>query len=96
MTDVFLDQNRVNVCEYAVKSAPHESFVKVRPEGVQDRKGGGMEGKLWKSSEVNTRAVSRGQNELIGEFKIVGSNLMVLGGRLWSTCTLHQELNGSW
>ena len=47
MTDVFLDQNRVNVCEYAVKSAPHESFVKVRPEGVQDRKGGGMEGKLY-------------------------------------------------
>ena len=24
----------------------------------------------WKSSEVNTRAVSRGQNELIGKFKM--------------------------
>ena len=35
------------------------------PEGVQDRKGGGDGGKIeWKSSEVNSRAVSRGQNEL--------------------------------
>ena len=36
-------------------------------ERGRGRSGGKIE---WKSSEVNTRAVSRGQNELIGEFKM--------------------------
>ena len=32
---------------------------------------GGDGGKIkWKSSEVNTRALSRGQNELIGKLKM--------------------------
>ena len=36
------------------------------------RKGGGDGVKIkWKLCEVNTRAVSRGQNELIGKFKVV-------------------------
>jgi hypothetical protein len=41
--------------------ASHESFEK-----MQHRKGGGNGEKIkWKLSEVDTRAVSRGQNELI-------------------------------
>ena len=50
------------------------------PEWVQNRKGGGMEGKLWKSSEVNTRAVSRGQNELIGKFKMAEGDVNSIRG----------------
>ena len=55
-----------------LKTAPCESFGEVPPEQVQDRKernegdGGNIQ---WKSSEVNTRAVYRGQNKLI-EFKM--------------------------
>ena len=37
ITDVFLDQKRVNVCEHSVKKVPRESFGKVPPERVQDR-----------------------------------------------------------
>ena len=37
--DIFLDQKRVNIFEHMVKMAPHESFGKVPPEGLQDRKG---------------------------------------------------------
>ena len=40
-----------------------------------------MEGKIeWKSSEVNTRAVSRGQNELIGEFNMVEGDVISIKG----------------
>ena len=46
ITDVFLDQKRVNVCEHTVKTAPCDSFGKVPPEWVRDRKEGGVEGKL--------------------------------------------------
>ena len=38
VTDIFLNQKRVNVCEQTEKTAPHDSFGKVPPEGVQDRK----------------------------------------------------------
>ena len=42
------------------------------PGGLQDVKGGGAGEKMkWKLSEVDTRAVFRGQNEFIGKFKIV-------------------------
>ena len=34
----------------------------------------------WKSSEVNTRAVSRGVNELIGKFKKVVGDMINIGG----------------
>ena len=38
---------------------------------------GRSEGKIeWKSSEVNTRVVSRGQNELIGEFKMAADDVI--------------------
>jgi hypothetical protein len=43
ITNVFLDQKRINVCEHMVKTAPHDGFTKMPPEWVQDRKGGGME-----------------------------------------------------
>ena len=36
--------------------------------GQEERRSGGKNEQ--KLSEVNTRAVSRGQNELIGEFKV--------------------------
>ena len=39
ITDVFLDQKRVNVCEHTIKMEPHESFGKVPPERVREREG---------------------------------------------------------
>ena len=48
-----------------------------------------------KLSEVNTRAVSRRQNELVGKFKMAAGNMLILGGRLWRTCTFQQESKGS-
>ena len=46
----------------------------VRQKG---RRSGGDGGQIeWKSSEVNTRAVSRGQNELIGEFKAAAGDVI--------------------
>ena len=39
-----------------------------------------MEGKIeWKLSEVNTRAVSRGQNELIGKLKMATGDMISTG-----------------
>ena len=95
ITDVFLNQVRVNVCEYSVKMAPHESFLKVPPGGLRDRKSGGAGGKIkWKLSEVDTWAISRGQNELIGKFKMATGNVICIGGRLWGT--FQQKLKESW
>ena len=38
---------------------------------------GGDGGKMkWKLSKVNTRAGSRGQNELIGEFKMAADDMI--------------------
>jgi hypothetical protein len=48
ITDVFLDQKRVNVCEHMVEIAPLESFRKVPQEQVKDRKRGGVEG--WREN----------------------------------------------
>ena len=47
LTDVFLDQKRVNVCENMVKTVPCESFGKVPPDWVQDRKMEGVEGMVY-------------------------------------------------
>ena len=42
---------------------------------------GGDEGKTeWTSSEVKTRTVSRGQNELIGEFKMAAGDVISIMG----------------
>ena len=46
-------------------------------EQEEHRSGGKIERKL---SEVNTRAVSRGQNELIGEFKMVAGDVISIRG----------------
>ena len=58
------------------------SYGKVPPELVRDRKRGGVEGMEGKliSSEVNTRAVSRGQKELIGEFKMAAGDVISIRG----------------
>ena len=48
---------------------------------MQDRKERWEEGKIkWKLSEVDTRAVSRGQNELIGEFTMVTGDVISIRG----------------
>ena len=52
-------------------------------EGARQEKGrsGGDGGKIeWTSSEVNTRAESRGQNKLIGEFKMAAGNVISIRG----------------
>ena len=41
-------------------------------------------------------AVSRGQNLLIGKFKMAAGDVISIMGRLWSTRTFQQELKGSW
>ena len=47
--------------------------------GCKTRRGDG--GKIeWKSSEVNTRAVSREQNELIGKFKMAAGDVINIRG----------------
>jgi hypothetical protein len=45
-------------------------------------KRGGEDGEKieWKLSAVNTRAVSRGQNELIGEFKLPAGDKISIRG----------------
>ena len=54
----------------------------------------GMDG--GKLSEVNARTESRRQNELVGKFKVAASDLVSVGGRLWSTRTFQQELKVRW
>ena len=46
IADVFLKYKRLNVCEHPIKMVPGKSFRKVPPKWKQDRKGGGVEGKL--------------------------------------------------
>ena len=45
------------------------------------RSGGKIE---WTSSEVNARAVSRGQNKLLGKFKMEMGDVISIGVRLHS------------
>ena len=46
-------------------------------EGRNGENGGKIE---WKLSEVNARAVSRRQNELIGKFKMAASDMVSIRG----------------
>ena len=50
----------------------------------QERETGrGVEGKIkWKLSKVNTRAVSRGQDKLIGKFKIAAGHVISIRGQV--------------
>ena len=56
------------------------------PEGLRDRKRGrvGVGGKIkWRLSEANAWAVSRGQDKLVGKFKMVAGDVISMGrGRL--------------
>jgi hypothetical protein len=45
-------------------------------EQEEGRNGGDGEKIEWKLSEVNTRAVSIRQNELLGEFKMAAGNVI--------------------
>ena len=47
-------------------------------------------------SEVNVRAVSRGQNELVCKFKMAAGDMVSIRGQVMSTRTFQQELKGSW
>ena len=44
----------------------------------------------WKLSDFNTRAVSRGQNEFLDEFKVAAGDVISIRGR-----TFQQDLQGS-
>ena len=48
-------------------------------KGLSEGDGGKIECKL---SEVNNRAVSRGQNELMGKFKMAVGDVISIWGRL--------------
>jgi hypothetical protein len=53
--------------------------------GLRDRKQGkvGIGGKIkWRLSEVNTRTVSRGQDKLIGKFKMVAGDVISIRGQV--------------
>ena len=50
-----------------------KSAIRVSTRQERGRSGGKIE---WKSSEVNIRTVSRGQNELIGKFKMVAGDVV--------------------
>ena len=47
--------------------------------GLRERDGGKFKKKI---SEVNTRAVSRGQNELIGKFKMAAGDVISVRGQV--------------
>ena len=66
--------------------APRESFEKCHQRRCET---GRNEEKIeWKSSEVNTRAVSRGQNKLIGKFKIAAGDYYQYQGVGYGVCKL--------
>ena len=52
ITDVFLNQKRVNICDNTVKMASCDSFGKEPPGWVQDRKRCGVEGMEGKLNEI--------------------------------------------
>ena len=67
------------------KMASHECLWKVSPGGCEtgSGEGWGIGVKIkWRLSEVNVRAMSRGQDELVG--------------RIWSICTFQQESKRNW
>ena len=69
-----------------VKTEPRVVLEKCHQSGHKTGRGGGVKGvgrKIeWKSSEVNTRAVSRGQNELIGKFKMAARDVISIRGQV--------------
>ena len=51
-------------------------------EQEEGRSGGGGGKIQWELSEVNSKAVSRRQDEYIGNFKIVAGDVISIGNRL--------------
>ena len=95
ITDVFLNQKKVNLCEHTAKLEPRECFVKVCETEI------GSNGRGWgkiecKSTKINTRAVSRRKNKFIGEFKMVAGDVVSIRGRVWSARPYQRGLKGSW
>jgi hypothetical protein len=76
-TAVFLNQKRANVCEHTTKMASLE-FLKGATRGLREE---WMERNLRRLSEVNARAVSRGQNELVGKFKMAVGDMVSIRGQ---------------
>ena len=78
ITDVFLDWKRVNVCEHMINTASVVYSEECQHSGYKmgrGRNGGdGVKVEL-KSSQVNTRAVSRGQNDFIIQLITICSDL---------------------
>ena len=77
----FLIKRKVNVCEHTVKTVLRELQLSTTRMGVrQNKERSGEDGwKIeWKLSEVNTRAVSRRQNELIGKFKMATGDVIII------------------
>jgi hypothetical protein len=88
LKDVFLDQKIVNVCEHMVKMVQQELRISVTRMCAREVYGRSGEdgGKIeWELSEVNTRAVSREQNELMGKFKMAAGVVISIRGRLCTT-----------
>ena len=99
ITNAFLDQKRVNVCEHMVKWH-HMSVYERCYHGVARQEagtGGGLEGKLsgdylrfmpglCLEDRTNWYASSRWWQVM----------WLVLGGKFWRTHTFQQELKGSW
>jgi hypothetical protein len=56
---------------------PHEILNNRYQEQEEGRSGGKIE---WKLSDVNTRAVSRKQNELVGKSKMVAGDVINIRG----------------
>ena len=59
-------------------------FLKVQPGGCETGRWGGRGGDggkiKWKLSEVYTKTMSRGQNELVGNFKMAAGNVISIWG----------------
>ena len=68
----------------------HHHQGKVQEEGRSGGDGGQIEKKLC---EVNTRAVSRGQHELIGEFKMVAGDVISIGRGISYEVHVHSNKN---
>ena len=70
ITDVFLNQKRVKVSEHKVKTAPCVFWISATTMGTRQKEGrsgegGGDGGKIeWKSSDVDTRTVVYGTEQI--------------------------------
>ena len=72
ITDAFLGQKRVNVCKYAVKMGSTWVILKGTTRELQD----------MKQKEVNTWAVSRGQDKLLDKFKMAAHDVISIRGQI--------------